>query len=247
MTSHQASSIYRSAATVVGRCPVRKLSVDVVSTYQNDYLEDVMRTSPGMDALLSAPATEQLEALRLVLLSEFCQTGDEYALPPSRLPWRSLRVLDLQGCTLGPPAPGGAVVFQRLETLKMVACVASPETLQGVLDAAPNLSRLWLRHVCLKSEGLGLQWFDVMSERQVLLRCPKSLVCVTLMHCHMTDGLYLDAPNVHSLRFKGYIEHFPFNSTTSLPRNLQHAHLSFCTESSCGYVFSRQIQRRAML
>lgn len=233
--------LFRDALVTVyadGRCPVKKLSIEVDSTFQNDYLEDVMRTSPGMDALLAAPAMEQLDELHLVLFSEFCQTSNEYVLPASGLPWRCLRVLELQGCTLSPP---GRVIFEHLETLEMVACNTSPDTLQAMLDAAPNLSSLWLQRVSLKSEGLGHQWLDVMSKIQVLLRCPKSLVHVTLMHCHMTDGLYLDAANVRFLRYKGFLQHFPFNSKTSsgLPRNLQHAYLSFCT--NCCYVFSRHV------
>ncbi|GJN12994.1 hypothetical protein PR202_ga31326 [Eleusine coracana subsp. coracana] len=115
-----------------------------------------------------------------------------------------------------------------------------------MLDAAPNLWNLWLERVSVRSEGLGLQWHDVMSKRRALLRCPKTLVHVTLIHCHDTDGLYLEAPNVHFLRYEGYLQHFPFNSTMSsgLPLNLEHAYLSFCTR--CRYQFPKEHQPHGM-
>ncbi|KAJ1255674.1 hypothetical protein BS78_K172800 [Paspalum vaginatum] len=196
--------------------------------------DGVMRTSPGMDALLTAPALQRLEELRVVLRAEFCQRCDEYVLlPPSRLPGASLRVLVLKGCTLGPP---GAAVFGRLETLRMVHCKASPESLQAMLAAAPNLAALWLEHVVFKSEEAGVCYAE-MAKRRVLLRCPDATVSVTLMHCHRTDGVFLDAPGVRSLRYHGFLDYFPFMSTApsrTPPANLQRMELSICE-----YRFSR--------
>ncbi|TVU13345.1 hypothetical protein EJB05_40397, partial [Eragrostis curvula] len=195
-----------------------------------------------MDALLAAPAVQSLEELCVVLVSEFCQTGDEYTLPVSSLPWRSLRVLNIKGCTLGPP---GTAVFERLKTLKMVFCKTTPENLQEMIDAASNLSSLWLEHVSFKSDQLGVDWYTVKSKLRVLLHCPETLTYVTLMHCHSTDGLFLDAPNVRSLRYKGYLQHFPFNAMTpsSSPILLQQVDVSVCTR--CYIRPSREVQPHA--
>ncbi|TVU15671.1 hypothetical protein EJB05_39204, partial [Eragrostis curvula] len=54
-----------------------------------------------------------------------------------------------------------------------------------------------------------------MRKRRLLLRCPTSLVAVTLLHCHGTDGLDLDAQGVRFLRYDGYLDHFPFTSAAS--------------------------------
>ncbi|KAJ1275016.1 hypothetical protein BS78_05G104700 [Paspalum vaginatum] len=222
-----------AAVSADGRCPVRKLHLHVESGFQNDFLEGVMRTSPGMDALLAAPALQRLEELRVVLRAEFCQRCDEYVLlPPSRLPGASLRVLVLKGCTLGPP---GAAVFGRLETLRMVHCKASPESLQAMLAAAPNLAALWLEHVVFKSEEAGVGYAE-MAKRRVLLRCPDATVSVTLMHCHRTDGVFLDAPGVLSLRYHGFLDYFPFMSTApsrTPPANLQRMELCICEYRYC--------------
>jgi hypothetical protein len=228
---------FRDALAAVGtdgRCPVRRLSVRADSYFQNDFLQDIMRTSPGMDALLAAPAMRRLEELRMELTAEFCQTREEYELPAGLLPGTSLQVLDIGGCTLGSPGTNGAI-FSCLKTLRMVGCVTSSETLQSMLDTAPNLSTLWLEYVSFPSfELAGLEWATAMSmRRRILLRCPNATVSVTLMHCHCswTDGVDLDAPGVRTLRYTGFLEHFPFSSAapSGLPANLQHMELCFCT------------------
>ncbi|CAN6247952.1 unnamed protein product [Urochloa humidicola] len=230
-------ALFRDALAAVGaagRCPVRKLSIHVESYYQIDYVEQVVRTSPGMEAVLAAPAARGLEELRVFLRAEFGERCYDYALPASRFPCQSLRVLDLAGFTLGTP---GDAVFGRLETLKMVFIDSSVANLQAMLDAAPNLARLCLEHLSFASElGDGVHdWHAVMSKRRVLLRCPATTAAVTLLHCHSTDGLDLDAPGVRSLRYKGFLEHFPFSSTTPSgpPTNLEHVQVSFCTTRWC--------------
>ncbi|CAN6242323.1 unnamed protein product [Urochloa humidicola] len=220
-------ALFRDALAAVGaagRCPVRKLNIHVESDHQMDYVRDVVRTSPGMDAVLAAPAAQGLEELRVFLRAVFDERCYDYALPASRFPCQSLRVLDLAGFTLGTP---GAAVFGRPETLKMVFIDSSVANLQAMLDAAPNLARLWLEHLSFDS-------YAVMSKRRVL-RCPATTAAVTLLHCHMTDGLDLDAPGVRSLRYKGYLQHFPFSSTTPSgpPTNLEHVQVSFCTTRWC--------------
>ncbi|TVU15690.1 hypothetical protein EJB05_39225, partial [Eragrostis curvula] len=222
-----------AAVTAGGRCPVRSLSVRVVSSNHKDYCEDVMRTSPGLDAVLAAPATRNLEELRLVLRAEFDWLCD-YELPTHRLPCASsLRVLELAGCALGPPAGGGGPVFGRLDTLSLASCQSPPANLQAVLDAAPNLAALLLDGFSFTAEEeLGRDSHAVMRKRRLLLRCPRSLAAVTLLHCHGTDGLDLDALGVRFLRYEGYLEHFPFTSAATppsgMPVNLQHAELRFC-------------------
>ncbi|PVH35086.1 hypothetical protein PAHAL_7G103200 [Panicum hallii] len=220
--------LFRDALANVGRRgrrrPVRRLSVLVDSYYQNDYLVEVMRTTPGMDSVLTAPALQRLEELQVELRSEFCQTGHEYVLPASRVPWRSLRVLDLYGCTLGPPA--AAAVFGRLETLKMVFCWASLEGLQSMVDAAPNLAGIWLERVMFEGE------YAVISKRRVLLRCPAATAAVTVINCRRTDGLDIDAPGARSLCYTGFLEHFPFGPAAP-PGILEHVQLSFCTAPRC--------------
>ncbi|CAN6275347.1 unnamed protein product [Urochloa humidicola] len=242
--------LFRDALAAVGaagRCPVRKLSIHVESYYQIDYVEGVVRASPGMDAVLAVPAARGLEELSVFLRAEFGESCYDYTLPASRFPCQSLRVLDLAGFTLGSP---GAAVFGRLETLKMVFIDSSVANLQAMLDAAPNLARLWLEHLSFAAElGDGVHdWHDVMSKRRVLLRCPAATVAVTLLHCHRTDGLDLDASGVRSLRYKGFLEHFPFSSKTPSgpPTNLRHAHLSFCTTRWCGGDPSGETPKHAM-
>ncbi|KAL6660447.1 hypothetical protein ACP70R_001993 [Stipagrostis hirtigluma subsp. patula] len=236
-----------AAVLAAGRCPVRKLNVLVSSYYQSDYLESVMSTSPGMDDVLAAPAMQCLEELRFKMEAEFCQTGDEYVLPLRRLPCQSLRVLSVAGCTLGPAPPPGTAGFRRLETLRLVSCHSSPENLQAMLDAVPNLRTLWLEYVSFRPEEPGINWYDVMSKLRVRLRCRAAMVAVALIHCHDTDGLDLDAPNVQYLRYKGFLQHFPFTSATQsgVPANLRHAELSFCTERWCCNYPSGEFQPNA--
>ncbi|KAL6650487.1 hypothetical protein ACP70R_009412 [Stipagrostis hirtigluma subsp. patula] len=216
-----------------GRCPVRELSVFVSSFYQPDFCARVMRASPGMEALLAAPAMQRLEDLRVELEAEFGSTCGAYELPASRLPCcRSLRSLDLTGCTLGPP---GAAAFGCLETLRLESCESSLENLQAMLDAAPSLAALHLEHVVFISDELGHGWHAVMLRQSYRVRCPAAVVDVALLHCHSTDGLYLDAPNVRSLRYEGFLKHFPFSSR-QLPApvpNPRHVELSFCDGGRC--------------
>ncbi|TVU15669.1 hypothetical protein EJB05_39202, partial [Eragrostis curvula] len=210
-----------AAVTAAGRRPVRKLTVRVSSTTNGmDYCEKAMREPPGLDAVLAAPATRRLEELRLGLYADFdCTCG--YELPTRRLPCAaSLRVLKLTGCALGPPTP-------------LASCHSPLANLQAVLDAAPNLATLFLENFSFTAEEeLGRDWYAVMRKRRFLLRCPASLAAVTLLHYHGTDGLDLDAPGDRFLRYKGYLEHFPFTSAATppsgMPVNLQHAELRFC-------------------
>ncbi|RLN04138.1 hypothetical protein C2845_PM13G11840 [Panicum miliaceum] len=195
-------ALFRDALAALGadgRCPVRKLGVHVESYYQIDYIEDAMRTSPGMDAVLAAPRYEAWRSSEC-----FCAPSSAIRAVstcyPQAVPCQSLRVLELAGHTLGTP---GAAVFGRLETLKMVFIHSSVENLQAMLDAAPNLARFWLEYVSsFKSEELGDDSYNATPQGRVLLRCPNATVAVTLMHCHHTDGhgLNLDAPSVRSLR-----------------------------------------------
>ncbi|TVU14086.1 hypothetical protein EJB05_37532, partial [Eragrostis curvula] len=64
------------------------------------------------------------------------------------------------------------------------------------------------------------------------------MAALTLLHCHDTDSIFLDAPGVRFLRYKGFLEHFPFSSAATLsgmPANLQHLDISFsfCTTRWC--------------
>ncbi|TVU14067.1 hypothetical protein EJB05_37513, partial [Eragrostis curvula] len=74
-----------------------------------------------------------------------------------------------------------------------------------MLDAAPNLAMLRLDVFSFTAEEdeLGLSynaWYTAMSKRHVLHRCPRSMVAMTLLHCHDTDDIFLDAPGVRFLR-----------------------------------------------
>ncbi|OEL32426.1 hypothetical protein BAE44_0006555 [Dichanthelium oligosanthes] len=160
-----------------------------------------------MDALLAAPASSSRGPT-----STCCPRAASRASASGC--WSS-------GCTLGPPG-GAASFFGRLTTLKMVSCNSSPETLQAMLAAAPSLARLWLE---------GVRFTGDESKRRVLLRCPDATVSVTVMHCHRTAGLDVDAPSARSLRYTGFLEHFPFSSATPSgpPVNLQRVQLSLCT------------------
>ncbi|KAF8668774.1 hypothetical protein HU200_051964 [Digitaria exilis] len=143
----------------------------------------------------------------------------------------SLRVLDLYGCTLGPP--GAAAAFRRLETLKMVYCITSMEGLQAMLDASPRLERLWLEAIAFTAA----EEEDHGRQRRVLLRCPDATASVTVIHCNRTAALDVDAPSTRSLRFSGFLEHFPFGSAAAPVDQLHHAELSFCKESPPHAVF----------
>ncbi|CAN6164458.1 unnamed protein product [Urochloa humidicola] len=231
-----------AALGAAGRRPVKSLRVLADSYYQNDFLEDIMRVSPGMDAVLAAPATRHLEELHMDLTAEFCQTSEEYVLPASLLllPCQpSLRVLDLDGLTLGPP--GAAADFGRLETLKMTSCNTSLKGLQTMLDAAPRLARLWLKCVSFTAEEL--EW-KARLKRRLLLRCPDATVSVAAIHCHSTSGLDIDAPSARSLRYKGYLEHFPFGpaAPSGPPVNLQQVKLSVCTQCSNSPRYGKEAQ-----
>ncbi|CAN6208126.1 unnamed protein product [Urochloa humidicola] len=240
--------LFRAALAALGapgRRPVRSLSVFAYSSYQSDFLEDIMRVSPGMDAVLAAPATRRLEELHMGTCAELLQTCEEYVLPTSRLllPCQpSLRVLDLDGLTLGPPGAAAAADFGRLETLKMASCKASIEGLQVMLDAAPRLARLWLE--CVSFTVGDLDW-EARSKRRLLLRCPDATVSVAVIHCHGTSGLDIDAPGARSLRFKGYLEHFPFGPAAPLgpPVNLQHVEVSVCTRCRNNPRYGKEAQQ----
>ncbi|CAN6167294.1 unnamed protein product [Urochloa humidicola] len=231
-------ALFRDALAAVRRRgrrrPVRRLSVHVESDYQTDFVRDIMGTSPGMDAVLAAPAVRRrLEELRIKLSSEFGVTWYTYVLPASRVPSRCLRVLELSGCTLGPPVDA---VFGRLETVKVVTCIASPEGVQAMLDAAPALAVLWLERVMFTAE----EDYDVVSKRRLHLRCPPATASVTVVHCHWSDGLYVDAPGAGALRYTGYLEHFPFGPQQAPVNLLQDVQLSFCTARRCSNRPSRE-------
>ncbi|KAF8668773.1 hypothetical protein HU200_051963 [Digitaria exilis] len=65
------NKLFRDALAEHQRRQVRKLSVLADSYFQNDFLQGIMSASPGMDALLAAPALRRLEELRLELRAEF--------------------------------------------------------------------------------------------------------------------------------------------------------------------------------
>lgn len=109
----------------------------------------------------------------------------------------------------------------------MVYCITSMEGLQAMLDASPRLDRLWLEAIAFTAEEE-----DHGRQRRVLLRCPDATASVTVIHCNRTAALDVDAPSTRSLRFSGFLEHFPFGSAAAPVDQLHHAELSFCKESS---------------
>ncbi|TVU14068.1 hypothetical protein EJB05_37514, partial [Eragrostis curvula] len=111
--------LFRDAMAAVhaaGRCPVRRLSVHVDSSNHMDYCEDVMGSSPGMDAVLAAsPGGAPPPPICRVRLHV-----RRVELPTRRLPCAaSLQV----GCALGPPA--ATVVFPCLDKLSLTSCNSS--------------------------------------------------------------------------------------------------------------------------
>ncbi|CAL5043585.1 unnamed protein product [Urochloa decumbens] len=122
---------------------------------KNDFLEDIMRVSPGMDAVLAAPATRRLEELHMELSAEFCQTCDEYVLPASLLllPCQpSLRVLDLDGLTLGPPC--AAADFGRLEPREPWRRVDFTKARLGLEKSMESLERHKSEKIASPSSGV---------------------------------------------------------------------------------------------
>ncbi|CAL4947960.1 unnamed protein product [Urochloa decumbens] len=174
--------LFRDALTAIRRRPViRSLSVLIISHYQSDYVRGIMAASPGLDAVLAAPAVRsRLEELRVELRAEFGGPCDIYA----------------------------------------------------VLDAAPRLARLWLESVMFTAEDVD---YGIMCKRRVLLRCPAATASVAVLHCHWTAGLDVDAPGARSLRYTGFVEHFPLGrNPAAAPANLlQDVQLSFCTARRC--------------
>uniref|UniRef100_A0A0D9W308 F-box domain-containing protein n=1 Tax=Leersia perrieri TaxID=77586 RepID=A0A0D9W308_9ORYZ len=212
--------------------PVRKLVVDVYDDFQVEYIYGFfgMRSgegNEGLHAILAAPGVQSLEELYIICSSEFCRTVNAYELLPGRLPYHSLRVLDIDGITVG--ALPAAALFVRLETLRIKGCEVSIESIQAILDATPNLARLWLERPDVV-DRYEYQ-YGLVREQRACLHCPSTVTAVVLHHClHLSDGIYLDAPGARSLHYTGFLHHFPSMTTAA---HLEHIDLTFCTRNRC--------------
>ncbi|KAM0841265.1 hypothetical protein ACQ4PT_059113 [Festuca glaucescens] len=86
---------------------------------------------------------------------------DMWSLPPDKLPFAALRVLDLKGCMLEPYS--SSVALPCLQALQLRLCAMDLRTLQDIVRAAPNLADLRLD---------SLKFWDRSPSDTPAARCP---------------------------------------------------------------------------
>jgi hypothetical protein len=132
-----------------------------------------------------------------------------WSLPPDKLPFVALRVLDLKGCMLEPSS--SSVAFPCLQALQLRLCAMDLCTLQDIVRAAPNLADLRLESLKFWDGSPS----DTPAARWLRLRCPAAtVIVVTNMATNDIDAcsLELDAPLLRRFR---YTQIMPFDASVS--------------------------------
>lgn len=182
-----------------------------------------------VDAVLSNLAARSVEELRVVADNSRHPSAEYYSdvvgldvgfykISIGSLPSDALRVLHIMSYNGLKPAPPPGAAFLRLHV-----CAVSLEVLQGMIDAAPQLTTLQLDSVFLAEihdpkilhEDEGSSPPPVRWSR---LRCP-AVTALVLANCDWgwgvgNDGsrMELDVPRMPYFRYKGLVRPFSLKS-----------------------------------
>ncbi|KAF7039756.1 hypothetical protein CFC21_049705 [Triticum aestivum] len=200
--------------------------------------------SPNPDVLgklLSHETVRRVEELRLVVNDCRCDMyaydDDDKISSSSRsegilslslysLPSVALRVLELTGCKNFVTLPRAAkLAFPRLRSLRLRHCTVQVDALQGLVDAAAELTAVHIEFVMIE------QLNDEMT-----LRCPTATVIVLkgcnwkenanpwCVHNKPEEPMVIDAPRLRRFRYKGLLRPF---SLSPQPLDLAQGDLHF--------------------
>ncbi|KAI5002577.1 hypothetical protein ZWY2020_027227 [Hordeum vulgare] len=206
-----------------------------------------------LSKLLSHRAARRVEELRLV--GKYSSRDGTYTYDDEKMSWgvgilrlslgslpsETLRVLDLTGCQdLVALPPASASPFPQLSSLRLCHCTAQLGTLQGLVDAAPALTAVYLEFTIIAlpdDDGTGSKgYYDYGTcetpTEAVLLRFPAATVIV-LEGCYWKDSnetelpdmpVEIDAPRLRRFTYKGRLRPF---SLSPQPLDLARADLHF--------------------
>ncbi|BAS78722.1 Os02g0487500 [Oryza sativa Japonica Group] len=160
---HRRSAFVGHALAALAACESpRVLSLRLVSEeIEGGAAEE--RCAGVVDAVLDAPAAARVEELRVrCAVSWLCEHGScerssssgTWRLRLGSLPCAAATLRVLHANDVGVERLGdgdGGVVLPLLEEMRLVKATVSPETLQGVIDAAPRLANLWLERISFRS------------------------------------------------------------------------------------------------
>ncbi|CAN6337891.1 unnamed protein product [Urochloa humidicola] len=145
----------------------------------------------------------------------------------------TLRVLDLTRCDLKLSAPAlPAAAFPRLETFRLRLCSVSPDHLQAIFDAAPELATVHLEYVFFTTRPVyfrsGYPIYSSMmdganasaAEPPVAGRRFRALTTLVLAWCGKDPrdrygkrwAIDIDAPRLRRLVYKGRLRRFSLRS-----------------------------------
>uniref|UniRef100_N1QZP5 Uncharacterized protein n=1 Tax=Aegilops tauschii TaxID=37682 RepID=N1QZP5_AEGTA len=158
----------KSPVTVLGSsfCPIDAAVAEFLngSSYRYETPEENL-----VDVVLAHPAALRVEEIRLVAKewrSDAYYDGEiiwdricAYKLTLDKLPWETLRVLDLTNCQgLYQAKKAAAVVLPRLPSLRLRHCGQHLVSLQSVIDAAPVLAAVRLESVLIDATNHDNCW-----------------------------------------------------------------------------------------
>uniref|UniRef100_I1QKR4 F-box domain-containing protein n=1 Tax=Oryza glaberrima TaxID=4538 RepID=I1QKR4_ORYGL len=166
---HRRSAFVGHALAALAACESpRVLSLRLVSEeIEGGAAEE--RCAGVVDAVLDAPAAARVEELRVrCAVSWLCEHGScerssssgTWRLRLGSLPCAAATLRVLHANDVGVERLGdgdGGVVLPLLEEMRLVKATVSPETLQGVIDAAPRLANL--RDRCIELDAPRLRSF----------------------------------------------------------------------------------------
>ncbi|XP_015624434.2 F-box protein At3g59000 [Oryza sativa Japonica Group] len=166
---HRRSAFVGHALAALAACESpRVLSLRLVSEeIEGGAAEE--RCAGVVDAVLDAPAAARVEELRVrCAVSWLCEHGScerssssgTWRLRLGSLPCAAATLRVLHANDVGVERLGdgdGGVVLPLLEEMRLVKATVSPETLQGVIDAAPRLANL--RDRCIELDVSRLRSF----------------------------------------------------------------------------------------
>uniref|UniRef100_A0A0E0CKL6 F-box domain-containing protein n=1 Tax=Oryza meridionalis TaxID=40149 RepID=A0A0E0CKL6_9ORYZ len=182
---HRRSAFVNHALAALAACESpRVLSLRLVSEeIEGGAAEE--RCAGVVDAILDAPAAARVEELRVR-----CDRNVAAAA--------TLRVLHANDVGVERLGDGDSdVVLPLLEEMRLVEATVSPETLQGVIDAAPRLANLWLERISFRSNDCSRSVYLADGFR-LQLRGP-ALTELALIEYYSRDRcIELDAPRLRS-------------------------------------------------
>jgi hypothetical protein len=167
------------------------------------------RCAGVVDAVLDAPAAARVEELRVrCAVSWLCEHGScerssssgTWRLRLGSLPCAAATLRVLHANDVGVERLGdgdGGVVLPLLEEMRLVKATVSPETLQGVIDAAPRLANLWLERISFRSND-GSRGVYLADGFRLQLRGPALTELALIAYYSRDRCIELDAPRLRS-------------------------------------------------